>query len=142
MKAKVIISACLWLAGMSVQAAGYLPEGRWEVAQVTIEKDTEGIIETTEYNSAGDVQSSISCPQEWEIRDSQIILLRYPNGREDAFHYVLEDDKLMITIASVIHTYRYDLNGEDLILTTVYDQTGSDMEHITEQWTITLKQQE
>ena len=145
MNAKMIISVCLLLSSIAVQAAGALPQGRWEVTQVTIEKNTGGNIQTTVYNTAADVQSYIPCPKEWEINEKNIVL-HYLNGVEESVEYTFEGDRLIILEDSML-PYWYSINGENLILTTtttyIYANnlpTGQ-TERIEEKWTITLKKQ-
>lgn len=145
MNTKMIISVCLLLASIAVQATGMLPQGRWEVAQVTIEKNTDGNIQTTVYNTAADVQSYIPCPKEWEINKKNIVL-HYLNGVEESVEYTFEGDRLIILEDSML-PYWYSINGENLILTTtttyIYANnlpTGQ-TERIEEKWTIILKKQ-
>ena len=145
MNTKMIITVCLLLASIAVQAAGALPQGRWEVAQVTIEKNTDGNIQTTVYNSVSDVKSRISCPQEWEI-SAQNIVLRYPDGMENIVKNILEDNQLTVyTFDGSIQLYQCSINGGNFILTATYDYMNmlpaGQIEKITEKWVITLKKQ-
>ena len=144
MNIKSIISVCLLFVNVSVQAAGTLPQGRWTTEKVTVEKNTDGTIQTTEYGTAADVKSYIPCPQEWEV-NAQTIVLRYPNGREESAEYTLEDNRLTIFKTVATLTYQYDTSGENIILTAAYNYVNNlptgDTEHIGEKWIITLKRQ-
>ena len=140
MKVRVGFLMYLLLTSMLIQANDtipqVIPEGRWEVVQVTVEKNTDDTVETNVYDKAEEVKSDILCPQEWEIKEApQGVLLRYANGNEIFFDYAIEDSLLIITIGSVTHSYRYEINGEELILMAVFEQPGMNVEN----WTITLK---
>ena len=138
-----MISVCLWLVGMSVQAAGSLPEGRWEVAEVTIEKDTDGDIKIAVYKTAAEVESYIPCLKGLEIKDLKMLVLHYPNGFEETCEYTLESNQLSIFAAAAVQSYNYNIRGEELILTTVYNYVNNRpagyTENIGEKWTIILK---
>lgn len=142
MKKKIMISACLLLATIAVQATGVLPQGRWLIEKVIVEKNTDENIKTTEYNSAADVKSYISCPEELVISAKNIVL-RYPDGREETAEYTLEGDRLTIFAATAMQLYHYSVNNGVLTLTAVHNYlnnlpTGY-TEQISENWTIILK---
>ena len=139
----MIISVCLLLASIAVQAAGALPQGRWEVAQVTIEKNSDGNIQTTVYNTAVDVKSRIFCPQEWEI-SAQGIVLHYPDGIKDIVENTLEDNQLTVyAFDGSMQLYQCSMSSENLILTATHDYVNmlpaGQIEKIVEKWVITLK---
>ena len=142
MKTKTIILICLLLTSIATQAA--LPQGKWTVTQVTIEKNTDGNIQTTVYNTAAEMKSYYLCPQEWEI-NAQSIVLRYPSGREEISpSYTIEGNRLMMMIEGAL-PYQYSTSGGNLILTTTCEYinnlpTGY-TEHISELWNIVLKKQ-
>lgn len=143
MKIKIIIPICLLLTNIAAQATDSLLQGRWTVMQVTIEKNIDGKIQTTVYNTAVDVQSHIPCLQELEI-NVQNIVLHYPNGREETTEYTFEDDQLTIYGAMEKQTYRYDIKDGNLTLTANYDYVNNNLpakqtEYITEKRIITLK---
>ena len=145
MKTKMIISVCLLLASIAVvQAASVLPQGRWTIAQVTIEKNTDGNIQTTVYNTAADVKSYIPCPQELEI-NAQSVILRYPDGTEETTQYTLEDNQLTILIADAIQSCQYSIKDGNLTLTAKHNYVNNlptgHKERIAEQWIISLKKQ-
>ena len=142
MKKHTLISLCFLLA-VAAQA-GTLPQGRWTVTQVTVEKNTGGNIETTVYNSAAELQGFfIPCIQEMEINE-QTITVRYPSGREETAVYTTEGDLLIIHIPVGADTYHYSTSGENLILTATYNYVNNNLKEktstpITEQRIITLK---
>ena len=141
MKTKVGFLMYLLLTSMLIQANDAIPPGTWEVVQVTIERNTDGTVEKNVYANATEI-THIQCPQEWEIKDALRIHLRYAYEYENDCRYVIEDNRLIISDdESATQTYRYEINGEDLILTTEYEQPGRSEEHQVEYWTITLKQQ-
>ena len=121
-----------------------IPEGWWNVAQVTVEKKTDGIDEKNVYVNAADVKSDIPCPQEWLIiLIPSGIVLRYADESEKTCYYEVKDDKLiMIFDDGTTQSYQYELKDEELILTTIYEQPVKNAEQNTEHWTITLKKQE
>ena len=144
MDIKSIISVCLLFVSVSLQAAGTLPQGRWTIEKITVEKNSDGTIQTTEYGAAAEVKSYIPCPQEWEV-NAQNIVLRYPNGREETAEYTLEENLLKIFKTAAVSTYRYDTSGENIILTAEYNYVNNrpegETEHIGEKWIIRLKRQ-
>ena len=128
----------------SVQATGTLPQGKWTIEKVTIEKNTDGNVKTTVYNTAAEVKSHIPCPQELEI-NAQSIVLRFTDEWEEIAEYSIED--VSNIYASTGWIYRYDTKGENLILTATYNYVNNDLEakrteSITEKWTITLKNEQ
>ena len=137
-----VIAVCLLLTAITAQAIDTLPQGLWLVEQVTIEKTANGDLQTTVYNSAGEIESSFPCPQEWEI-DEQLIILRYAAGIEELTEYTLEDEQLTITAEGDMLQYRYSVN--DNIITLVfehdyaYNQPDGQEEPVNEKWIITLK---
>ena len=141
MKIRVIIITCL-LAGVAVQAQNKLPQGKWAVEQVTIEKNTDGNLQTTVYNTAAEVKSYIPCPQEWEI-GTENILLRYSDGSEESTALAFEGNKLKIAAAGALQLYNYSITGNTLTLTIThnyrYNNPEGQMERIEEKWTIILK---
>ena len=139
----LLAACCLLPSGIFAQSTDALSQGLWKVAQVTIEKNTNGELETTVYNTAAEVQSHIPCPQELEI-NAQTIVLRYSEGWEEAAEYSLEDGRLTIYIAVGAQFYRYEIKGENLILTADYNYVNNDLrakqsKNITEKRTISLK---
>ena len=143
MKTKTVILICLLLTGMTAQAA--LPQGKWVVEKVIIEKSTDGNVQTTVYNNAAEVQSFIPCMQELEI-NAQSIVLRYADGREDTADYALEGNQLTIYIVVGSQTYQYDVKKGKLTLTAVYNYVNNDTQarrskQINEKRIITFKKQ-
>jgi len=141
---KTIILTCLLLIIIAAQAA--LPQGKWTVEKVTIEKNTDGDVQTTVYNNATEVKSFIPCMQELEI-NGQSITLRYGKDWEDTAEYTLDGDQVTINTASGPQTYQYDDTQEGkLTLIAVYNYVNNDLqakrsEKITEKRIITLTEQ-
>ena len=148
MKARVGFLMFLLLTSMLIQANDtipqVIPEGRWEVVQVIVEKNTDGTVEKNEYATAAEVKSHIPCPQVWYVMHApQCFLLCYDNGSDKVFRYDIEDNLLMIYKEDgTAQSYRYEVNDEDFILTTTYEQPEKEEESNIEHWTITLKKQE
>ena len=141
LKTKIILSVCLLLASVAAQAVDGLLQGVWKVEQVTIEKNTDGKVQTTVYNMAAEVQNHIPCLQELEI-NAQTAVLRYPDGGEEPAEYTLGSDLTIYTVVGQL--YRYSIKDENLILTVAYNYVNNDLlakqtENITEKWVITLK---
>ena len=142
MKVKVITLTCM-LAGMAVQAQDKLLQGQWEVKQVTVEKNTDGKIDTTVYNTAAEMQA-YPLPVEWEIKDAQTIVWHYYNGTKQALDYSLGVNNQLLIATTTLQSYQYSINGNTMTLITTnnYKQnlhTGH-TEHINEKWTIVLQQ--
>ncbi len=145
MKTKAIFLISLLLASIAAQAADTLPIGKWTVEKVTIEKTTDGNTQTTVYNTAAEVKSYIRCPQDWEI-SAQDITLSYANDVKEVAGYTYTVEGNQLTIQSTrIQSYQYSIKGGTLILTAFYNYVNNlptgQAEHITEHWTITLKEQ-
>ena len=144
----MIITVCLLLAGIAVQAADALPLGRWEIAQVTYEKITDGNLQTTVYNTIADAKDYIRFPQALEVKDAQTVMLRYFDMEEEfTAEYTLKGDLLEITQGPMGLSYLYSASAGSLILATqpftfVTKLSTGDKESITEKWTFTLKNQE
>ena len=114
-----------------------IPQGFWEVVQITVEKNIDGKIEKNVYDKVDEVKSNIKCPHTWLIvHTPQGILLRYDNGNEKSCYYDFDDNNLIISLDDgTKQSYKYELKGEELILTTVFEQS----EKNKEQWIIILK---
>ena len=126
MKKQTLILIFFLLAGTVAQAA--LPQGRWTVEKVTVEKNTGGSIETNVYNSAAELQGFfIPCMQELVVNE-QTVTLRYPNDREETWTYSLEGDTLTIHNLMGAQTFQYSINGENLILTAVYSYVNNNLQ--------------
>ena len=141
MKVKKLVLTCL-LAGMSVavqvQAQNKLPQGKWEVKQVRVEKNTDGKIDTAVYNAANEVKSFVICPKEWTITE-QSIIWRYSNDIEITVEYALDGDRFTIVDVSPMQLYHYSVEDDVLVLTIAYNVNNPPM-HMNEKWTIILKQ--
>ena len=126
-------------AGDTVQKRDTLPHVCWEVQQVTIETNIGDKSKTAVYKTADEVKSILNCPFEWEIMNSQLILLRYPSGREGAFHYVFEENQLKITIGSSTQIYDCVKNDDHIVLKTVFNRYPANAEPFIEKWILILK---
>ena len=126
----------------TTQTKGAIPHGAWEVAQITIEKKNNGSLETNVYSTAAEVKEYLPCPQTWEIKDSETIVLQYPNNRKETINYTFEDDQLIIATVGAIFKYQYSTNGETLTLTTTlkygWSQPNGFVDNIEEKRIITL----
>ena len=134
--------ACLMLLATSVTAQASIPQGIWVVTQVTIERNTDGDIETAVYNSVAEVQSFIPSFKELEIINAQSVKVRYDSWKEKA-QYTIDGNQLIVLTSVAKQTYEYSMKGENLVLTAVYSYlynlpTGQ-TQQITENWTIVLK---
>ena len=143
MKKQRLILACLLCVGMAVQAAGSLPQGKWTVTQVTVEKKTNGNLQTSVHNTAAQVTSILPCPQEWEIGTNSI-LLRYADGREETTQYTVDGNTFTIAATGAVQLYEYSLSGSTLTLTITqqykYNTAVGQVDNIEEKWIISLKQ--
>ena len=158
---RLFISAVLFLfmTGVSFFVLAYSPsgnveyfqigksdtllQGRWQVTQVAIEKNTNGIIETKTYKTVEEVKSDILCMKELEINE-QSIVLRYADGTEETTEYILDDSQQTILMLrdDTILSYQYSANTGNLILHTSYtvkELLTVRKELVSEQWIITLK---
>ena len=144
MKARVRILMYLLLTSMMIQANDTIPiqEGLWEVVQVTVEKNTDGTVEKNVYDKAEEVKSNIRCPRVWVIiHVPQAILLHYADKSENLYFYDFDDKNLIMILDDdgLKQSYKYELKGEELILTTVFKPSERNKEQNIEQWTVILK---
>ena len=138
---KLITIAVAYLLVANVQAQNL--QGKWSVEKVSIEKNTDGKVKKTVYKSAAEVKSYIPCPQEWEVKDSKTITLRYADGREEPAEYTMEGNQLKIMTATAMQLYQYSIKGKSLTLTTTHNYVNNlptgHTERIEEKWTMVLK---
>ena len=150
MRTKLVVLTCLLLVGMIMPSFAQIkevpktiPQGKWEVKQVTIEKNTDGNVQITAYNTAAEMQK-YPLPIEWEIKDSQTIVWYYGNGVEQMLEYSLEENDKLQIVTTTLQSYQYSINGNTMTLITTnnYKQTlhTGHTEHINEKWTIVLQQ--
>ena len=138
---KALVIVLLLLCSFSVQAQNKFPQGKWEVKQVTVEKSMNDSVQITEYNTVAEIQQ-YSLPIEWQI-NKENILWSYSNGREDVFNYILENDQLIITIASTMYSYQYSISENTMRLVTVKNYKYNSQGHtddISEKMVIILQQ--
>ena len=129
-------------AGINEQEKEMISQGTWEVEQVTVDKNTDGRTARRAYRAASEVQSYIISPKSWEIKDSETIVQRYPDGTEETSKYTIEDNQLYIYAATALQSYQFSINKETLTLSCTHYYwnnlpTGR-TEKIEEKWTIVL----
>ena len=131
------------MADSVVRENDTIPHGIWEVAQIAVEKNTDGRFEQQSYNRNVRVQSYVQCPQIWGFRESNTLLLRYSDGTEETAHYSFEGNQLHVDIAVAMLSYQFSINEETLTLgiTHCYHNNlpRGTSERIEEKWTIILK---
>jgi len=143
MKTKLFFSICLMLLAASITAQASIPQGIWTVTQITIEKNIDGIIQTSVYNTPAEVQSFIPSFNELEIINEQSARVRY-DGWEETVEYLVDDNLLKIQASDgFMQPFQYSLSGNTLILNTTYNYinnlpTGR-AEQIIENRTIVLR---
>ena len=141
-KLGAIVVACLLMTTVQAQSL----QGKWTVEKVTIEKNTDGKVETTVYDSAAAVQSHIPCLQELEV-NAQTITLRYPDGWEEVAEFIIDGSQLEVMTAIATQLYQYSKSSTTLTLTATYNYVNNNLAaktsaKITEIRTITLKMNE
>ena len=143
-----IATLCLLLINTSVICAqtDKIPYGSWEVSQVTIEKKTNGKMVKNVYNTTAEVKELIPCPQTWEIKDLNTIVLHYSDDiGEEITKYAFEDGQLRINMLGAILKYQYNINNKTLILTSTqkykWNQPDGSMDDIEEKRIIILNLQ-
>jgi hypothetical protein len=136
---------CLLAASMVAKANETLPQGTWEVENITVDNNTDGKIENKAYGRNTKIHSYLPCPQKWEIKDSKTIVLYFEEGQKETTDYELKDNQLIIRYAGAVQSYRYTVKDETLTLTIThkYKWNGSDgrVQNREEKWNITLKKQ-
>ena len=147
----VILALCLYLisvppvfAGSTVEEGDELPLGTWEVLQVRLEKNTDGIIQRATINMASEQKEGIRFPQKLEIKESRQVILYYDDSKEGInAEYTLEDGQIKITSVGIILQYLYSISDEQLTLALIHRyldrKSVSKVEDITENWTVTLQ---
>jgi len=158
MKTKVFILAYLSLTSIFVWADDSILQGSWEVAQFTIEKNTDGKVEMVTQetnknvdgrvvaatdNALRDIQSFIPCPQRWEFKDSTNVVLHFADGMEEVTKFSIEGDKVTIGFMGALQQYSYAINGNKLTLSITHsyswNQPAGYVASIEEKWTILLE---
>ena len=143
MTTKTAILLILLFACKTLIASDKLQPCVWEVAQITIDKNTDGRHGRSTHKKAAEVQSYVRCPQKWEVMKSDTIVQYYDDGTAETSQYRMESNKLMIFAPAAIQTYEYAIDDETLTLSithTYYNNlhTGK-TERIEEKWTIVLQ---
>jgi len=148
-----MFSVPVLIAGITATNRDSIPYGEWEVVQLTIEKNTDGKVETVvrdtenkvekaETDRLSDEPSYISCPQMWDFKDSTNVVLRFPNGSEETSSYRIEGEKFSIRFQGAIHQFGYVVNGNNLTLTLTltyrWNQPSGHLADIEEKWTVIL----
>ena len=143
MKTKLTIFVYLALTTIIVQANDTIPHGKWDVVKLTIEKDTDGKVETIVADSLNNVESYLPCPQTWEFRDSTKAVLRFADGREEETAYNDEGNKFTIAFSGAFQRYQYVVNDKNLTLTVTHtymmNQPSGHLATIKEKWTMVLE---
>ena len=137
---------CLLAASMVAKANETLPQGTWEVEQVTSEKNTDGKIQTVVYNSTADIESHIPCPQKLEIHETGVIL-HYADEWKESASYSFKGDLLILFIPVGNQTYKCEIKDDTITLTATYQYVKNDLsarpvkktENIREKRIITFK---
>ena len=141
MKVRILIIACI-VAGVGVQAQETLPQGRWTVKQVTVEKSTDENVQTVVYNTAAEMQV-YPLPVEWEIKDAQTIVWHFYNGTKQVLNYSLEGENKLWLFTTTRQAYQYSVSGNTMTVITINDYKQSlhtgHTEYINEKWTIVLQ---
>ena len=143
---KAIVAMCLLLANINLYAAK-LPQGKWEVKQITVEKSINDSVQITVYNTAAEVKDYIRFPQMLEVKNEQNILLHYHDiNQEIEAEYTLDGDKLSIIDGPIGYSYSIAVTDENLVLTSINTYIkkpfGGQMENITEKWTFILQRKQ
>ena len=117
-------------------------QGTWVAEQIYVEKNIDGKEEKAVYLTSSELKSYIPCPQEWEFRDSQTIVFRYPDNREEASSYKLEGNRLETDASGAILIFNYQITDGYLMLTIThkidFSKPNGDIGHTIEKWTIRL----
>ena len=117
-------------------------QGTWVTEQIYVEKIIDGKEEKAVFFTSSKLKSYIPCPQEWEFRDSQTIVFRYPDNREEVSSYKLEGNKLETDASGAILIFNYQITDEYLMLTIThkvdFSKPNGDIGHTIEKWTIQL----
>jgi len=140
---KALILSCLFLTSILIRANDTIPHGKWEVSQVTIEKNTDGKVETTVHDTLRAGQSFIPCPQIWEFRDSVNVVLHFPDGNKEVTNYVVDGNQITIGFLGALQKYGYAVEDHKLTLTVTHsyqwNQPSGNLAVIEEKWTVILK---
>ncbi len=141
---KQLITFMLLLAGITMQAKNTLPLGKWEVAQITLERNIGDKLETATYNTVVAVKDYIRFPQILEVIDAEKIALSYPEIKDIIMaEYTIDDNKLVITEGAVDLSYMFSLTDGNLVLTMenkyFRKQSAGQIEQLTDNWIFTLK---
>ena len=138
------LTFCLLLtATMAVQAQTL--QGKWTVEKVTIEKNTDGKMDSTVYPSVEAVKDYTTFPQVLDVKDAKTLLMRYADATEEMeADYTLEDGVLRITYNVLGFSYLYSLNADTLVLTSypfvfVEKTQAGEKKMVTAKWIFTLK---
>ena len=127
------------------QANDSIPQGTWEVTQVTVEKTADGKVERAT-NRDAQTQTFIPCPQIWEFKDSKSIVRHYLDGTEEISDYSLEEKQLVIHSPTALQNYQYTINGELMTLQITHNYVNNLPDgqtlQIEEKWSIVIRKQQ
>jgi len=93
-------------------------------------------------NTAKSVQSYIRCSHILEVRDSETMVLHYPDGTEEIAKYTFDGHLLLVDVAVAMLTYQCSIGKENLTLRITHNYVNNlptgRTERIEEKWTIDL----
>jgi len=151
----VCVVCCVYLLHVPLLFAGVtlqererdrdtLQWGMWEVIQVRLEKNTDGIVQTARNNTAMELNEGVRFPQKLEIKESRKVVLYYDDSKEGInAEYTLEEGEMKIMSVGIILQYRYSINNEQLTLAHSHRyadrRTADKVEDVSENWTVTLE---
>lgn len=144
MKTKLFFSICLMLLAASITAQASIPQGIWTVTQITIEKNIDGIIQTSVYNTPVEGHRFIPFLKGLEVNVEDMVL-HYDGWEEISPSYTVSGNYLTLMSEMFQHPIPYSLSGGVLTLLTthnyIYNTAAGQVKQITENRTINLKQQ-
>jgi hypothetical protein len=131
---------------MILYANDSIPHGTWEVTQVSLEKNTDGKVDTAMYKTIADVKDYIRFPQVIEVKESATMVLSYFDSEEKRTAvYTLDGDRLTIIVGVVGYYCRFGIVEGNLVLTienTVASRNAAgQIAYHTEKQVFTLKKQ-
>jgi len=142
----VLLAATMFFNTLSILANDSILLGKWSVSQIVVAKNTDGKVENAVLDSASQVNSYLPCPQVWEFKDSQTVVLHFSDGQEEATEYKIESDTLKVGFLGLMHHFRIDVSNQNLMLTVIYkygwNRANGQVARIEENRIITLKRKE
>ena len=134
MKTKIIISVFFLPFCFALRATATPAQERWTAERVIVEKNIDGVVEVSVYESEAEIRNHIPCPDESEINE-KIRVLRYFDCMEQT-----EGDRLTVKRIGL-----YGANDGKFTLIIVCDHVNNPAsghtERIEEKRIITFKKQ-